>query len=81
MPQVFKLLWMIKKRIEIGKGEGVIFVVVKASGSFRLPNIMASWAKGGNKKRPRGEPWSFMGATGFEPVTPSVSSWCSSQLS
>ncbi len=22
-----------------------------------------------------------MGATGFEPVTPSVSSWCSSQLS
>lgn len=31
-----------KKRIEVGKGEGVIFVVVKASGSFRLPKIMPS---------------------------------------
>jgi hypothetical protein len=26
-------------------------------------------------------PWSQVGATGLEPVTPSVSSWCSSQLS
>jgi len=43
---------------------------------FTLLGVINKRTKGGNKKRPRSEPWSFMGATGFEPVTPSVSSWC-----
>ena len=40
MPQMFKLHWMIKK-IEVGKGESVVFVVVKVSGLVSLPKIMA----------------------------------------
>ena len=50
--------------------------VVSCQEAVALDRLFASLDEGN-----AGLDLSLMGATGLEPVTPSVSSWCSSQLS